>query len=326
MFSTQLYTYVLLAIGAVKAGPTPIKREPQFDVQLSNNLPVTGGLPFGLNVRPGTPGSVVSVGNATTGSAGFPFDFKRQFDVQLSNNLPVTGGLPFGLNVRPGTPGSVVSVGNATTGSSGFPFNFKREPQFDIQLPNNLPVTGGLPFGLNVRPGTPGSVVSVGNATTGSSGFPFNFKREPQFDVQLSNNLPVTGGLPFGLNVRPGTPGSVVSVGNATTGSAGFPFDFKRQFDVQLSNELPVNGELPFGLSVAPGTPGSVVSVGNATTGSAGFPFDFKRQFDVQLSNNLPVTGGLPFGLNVRPGTPGSVVSVGNATTGSTGFPFNFKA
>ncbi|KZV65306.1 hypothetical protein PENSPDRAFT_756628 [Peniophora sp. CONT] len=326
MFSTQLYTYVLLAIGAVKAGPTPIKREPQFDVQLSNNLPVTGALPFGLNVRPGTPGSVVSVGNATTGSAGFPFDFKRQFDVQLPNNLPVTGGLPFGLNVRPGTPGSVVSVGNATTGSTGFPFNFKREPQFDVQLHNNLPVTGGLPFGLNVRPGTPGSVVSVGNATTGSTGFPFNFKREPQFDVQLPNNLPVTGGLPFGLNVRPGTPGSVVSVGNATTGSSGFPFDFKRQFDVQLPNNLPVAGELPFGLNVRPGTPGSVVSVGNATTGSAGFPFDFKRQFDVQLSNELPVNGELPFGLTVAPGTPGSVVSVGNATTGSTGFPFNFKA
>ncbi|VDB86879.1 unnamed protein product [Peniophora sp. CBMAI 1063] len=280
MFASQLYTYVLVAVGAVQAGPTLLKRDPQFDVQLSNSLPVTGPLPFGLNVAPGTPGSVVSVGNATTGFTGFPFGSKRepQFDVQLSNNLPVAGALPFGLNVAPGVPGSVVSVGNATTGSTGFPFGSKREPQFEVQLPNNLPVAGGLPFGLNVAPGVPGSVVSVGNVTTGSTGFPFGSKREPQFDVQLSNNLPVTGALPFGLSVAPGVPGSVVSVGNATTGSTGFPFGSKRepQFDVQLSNNLPVTGALPFGLNVAPGVPGSVVSVGNATTGSTGFPFSFK--------------------------------------------------
>ncbi|KZV65817.1 hypothetical protein PENSPDRAFT_655452, partial [Peniophora sp. CONT] len=236
MFSTQLYSYVLLAIGAVNAGPTLIKRdnaiearEPQFAAQLHNNLPVTGKLPFGLTVTPGVPGSVVTVGNATTGSSGFPFNFKRepQFTHQFHNNLPVAGELPFGLTVTPGVPGSVVTVGNSTTGSAGFPFDFKR--QFDVQLSNELPVNGELPFGLSVRPGTPGSVVSVGNATTGSAGFPFNFKREPQFTHQFHNNLPVTGELPFGLTVTPGVPGSVVTVGNATTGSSGFPFNFKRE-------------------------------------------------------------------------------------------------
>ena len=202
-----------------------IKREPQFSVQLSNNIPVTGPLPFGLNVAPGTPGSVVTVGNSTTGcgNGAFPFRLKRdpQFEVQLSNNLPVTGPLPFGLNVAPGVPGSVVTVGNSSTG--GF-LKREPEPQFSVQLLNNLPVTGPLPFGLNVAPGVPGSVVTVGNSSTG--GF-LKREPEPQFSVQLSNNLPVTGPLPFGINVAPGVPGSVVTVGNSTTGSSGSSFPFK---------------------------------------------------------------------------------------------------
>ncbi|KZV73027.1 hypothetical protein PENSPDRAFT_750499 [Peniophora sp. CONT] len=208
------------------------KRDPQFSVNLPNRLPVNGTLPFGLTITQGPNGnSIVTFGNSTTGGGRtFPFGF-------------------FG--------GANGNGGNTTTSNRPFPFNFlpfkrdeeevmKRDPQFSFNFPNRLPVTGNLPFGINIAQGADvNSIGNFGNATTGDRGFPLNFlpfkreeeveaeaveKRDPQFSFNFPNRLPVTGNLPFGINIAQGADGnSIGNFGNATTGALPFPFNFKRQ-------------------------------------------------------------------------------------------------
>ena len=46
-----------------------------------------------------------------------------------------------------------------------------REPQFSVNIPNNIPVSGSFPNGISVTPQTPsGSIVT----SNGNSTFPFN--------------------------------------------------------------------------------------------------------------------------------------------------------
>ena len=46
-----------------------------------------------------------------------------------------------------------------------------REPQFSLNIPNTIPVSGSFPNGISVTPGTPsGSIVQ----DSGNSTFPFN--------------------------------------------------------------------------------------------------------------------------------------------------------
>ncbi|KZV60735.1 hypothetical protein PENSPDRAFT_659397 [Peniophora sp. CONT] len=260
-------------------------RDPQFSFDFSNRLPVTGNLPFGINIAQGANGnSIANFGNATTGDRGFPlnlFPFKRddelvkrdpQFSFNFPNRLPISGNFN-GFTIGQGPNGnSIITFGNSTSGRTSpfnffgggsgnattnnrpFPFNFlpfkrdeeivKRDPQFSFNFPNRLPVIGNLPFGINIGQGANGnSIANFGNATTGTQAFPFNFlnfkreeeiaardeveKRDPQFSFNFPNRLPVTGNLPFGINIAQGADGnSIGNFGNATTGTQAFPFNF----------------------------------------------------------------------------------------------------
>ena len=251
MFASTLSTLAILAVASVNGSPMPLEaRDPQFSVNLPNRLPVNGNIGFGINIGTGTNGnSVVTIGNNTSGRGAFPFGF-------------------FGGGRFRGNTGTTTPTTNTTTNFRGrpFPFSFfpfkrdeememmKRDPQFSFNFPNALPISGNLPFGINIGTGANGnSVGNFGNATTGTRPFPFNFlpfkreelealvarqldeleargqiqKRDPQFSFNFPNRLPITGNLPFGINLGVGANGnSVGNFGNATTGTRPFPFSF----------------------------------------------------------------------------------------------------
>ncbi|VDB83805.1 unnamed protein product [Peniophora sp. CBMAI 1063] len=143
-----------------------------------------------------------------------------------------------------------------------------RAPQFSVNIPNDIPVSGALPNGITITPQTPSGSIVTGNNNSTLFG-QFGFKRDDgldarQFNFTLPNQLPVDGTLPFGLTVTQGTQNSTVSL------PAGFPFKRgveARQFNFTLPNQLPVQGTLPFGLTVTQGVQNSTVGL------PSGFPF-----------------------------------------------------
>ncbi|VDC05274.1 unnamed protein product [Peniophora sp. CBMAI 1063] len=202
MFSTNFITFVCVAVAgsSVMAGPTMYKRdgatpalaarEPQFSVNIPNNIPVSGAFPNGITITPGTPSGSIVTGAQNSTLFG-QFGFKRedatpalaarepQFSVNIPNNVPVSGSFPNGITVIPQTPsGSIVTSNRNGT----FPFNLfgrddatpvlaAREPQFSVNIPNNIPVSGSFPNGITVVPQTPsGSIVTSNRNST----FPFN--------------------------------------------------------------------------------------------------------------------------------------------------------
>ncbi|VDC07656.1 unnamed protein product [Peniophora sp. CBMAI 1063] len=215
------------------ATPALAAREPQFSVNIPNNIPVSGAFPNGITITPGSPsGSIVTGNNNSTLFGQFGFKREdgaveaRQFNFTLPNRLPVQGNLPFGLTVTQGALNSTVGL------PSGFPFKRDEDVlearQFNFTLPNRLPVQGNLPFGLTVTQGALNSTVGL------PSGFPFKrddatpvlAAREPQFSVNIPNNIPVSGAFPNGITIVPQTPsGSIVTSNRNST----FPFfNFKR--------------------------------------------------------------------------------------------------
>ncbi|VDC05273.1 unnamed protein product [Peniophora sp. CBMAI 1063] len=231
------------------ATPALAAREPQFSVNIPNNIPVSGSFPNGITVIPQTPsGSIVTSNRNST----FPFNLfgrdeatpvlaarEPQFSVNIPNTIPVSGALPNGITITPGTPsGSIVTGAQNSTlfGQFGFkredatPALAAREPQFSVNIPNNIPVSGSFPNGITVIPQTPsGSIVTSNRNGT----FPFNLfgrdeatpvlaAREPQFSVNIPNNIPVSGAFPNGISVTPQTPsGSIVT----SNGNSTFPFN-----------------------------------------------------------------------------------------------------
>ncbi|VDC04402.1 unnamed protein product, partial [Peniophora sp. CBMAI 1063] len=80
-----------------------------------------------------------------------------------------------------------------------------RAPQFSVNIPNNIPVSGTFPNGITITPQTPSGSIVTGNNNSTLFG-QFGFKREEgvearQFNFTLPNQLPVAGTLPFGLTV-----------------------------------------------------------------------------------------------------------------------------
>ncbi|VDB84037.1 unnamed protein product [Peniophora sp. CBMAI 1063] len=191
-----------------------------------------------------------------------------------------------------------------------------RAPQFSVNIPNNVPVSGTFPNGITITPQTPSGSIVTGNNNSTLFG-QFGFKRDDgvearQFNFTLPNQLPAQGTLPFGLTVTQGAQNSTVGL------PSGFPFKRDgdldaRQFNFTLPNQLPVEGTLPFGLTVTQGAQNSTVGL------PSGFPFKRgleARQFNFTLPNQLPVAGALPFGLTVTQGTQNSTVGL------PSGFPF----
>ncbi|KZV63996.1 hypothetical protein PENSPDRAFT_757536 [Peniophora sp. CONT] len=347
MFSTKLVLFVCMAVAgsSVNAAPNPYKREtatpalaarePQFSVNIPNNIPVSGAFLNGITITPGTPSGSIVTGNRNSTLFG-QFGFKRddatpvlaarepQFSVNIPNTIPVSGNFPNGINLTPGTPsGSIVT----STRNSTFPFNLfgrdddprqplwpvlavapddkiiaalpnpatptldARAPQFSVNIPNTIPVSGSFPNGINITPGTPSGSIVTGNRNStlfGQFGFkrddatPVLAAREPQFSVNIPNNIPVSGSFPNGINITPGTPSGSIVTGNRNSTLFG-QFGFKRedatpalaarepQFSVNIPNNIPVSGSLPNGISITPGTPsGSIVTDSRNGT----FPFN----------------------------------------------------
>ena len=194
-----------------------------------------------------------------------------QFNSTLPNQIPVEGALPFGLTVTQGADNSTVDL------PAGFPFKrdgatpalAAREPQFSVNIPNTIPVSGTFPNGITITPGTPSGSIVTSNRNSTLFGA-FGFKRDDgaiearQFNFTLPTRLPVEGALPFGLTVAQGAENSTVGL------PAGFPLKRgleARQFNFTLPNQLPVEGALPFGLTVTQGEQNSTVGL------PAGFPF-----------------------------------------------------
>ncbi|KZV73159.1 hypothetical protein PENSPDRAFT_683029 [Peniophora sp. CONT] len=232
------------------ATPALAAREPQFSVNIPNNIPVSGSFPNGINITPGTPsGSIVT----STRNGTFPFNLfgrdeatpvlaarEPQFSVNILNDIPVSGSFPNGITITPGTPsGSIVTGARNSTlfGQFGFkredatPALAAREPQFSVNIPNNIPVSGSFRNGITVTPQTPSGSIVTGNRNStlfGQFGFkredatPALAAREPQFSVNIPNNIPVSGNFPNGINITPQTPsGSIVT----STRNSTFPFN-----------------------------------------------------------------------------------------------------
>ncbi|KZV67500.1 hypothetical protein PENSPDRAFT_754846 [Peniophora sp. CONT] len=204
-----------------------------------------------------------------------------------------------------------------------------RAPQFSVNIPNNIPVSGAFPNGITITPQTPsGSIVTGDNNSTlfGAFGFKRDDLEARQFNFTLPNKLPVEGTLPFGLTVAQGAQNSTVGL------PAGFPFNFRResatpalaarepQFSANIPNTIPVSGTFPNGITITPGTPsGSIVTNNDNSTLFGFLPFKRDvdaRQFNFTLPNQLPVEGVLPFGLTVTQGAENSTVGL------PAGFPF----
>lgn len=197
------------------ATPVLAAREPQFSVNIPNNIPVSGSFPNGINITPGTPsGSIVT----STRKGTFPFNLFGRDDDPRQPLAPV-------LEVAPGDK-VIAALPNPAT-----PTLDARKPQFSVNIPNNIPVSGAFPNGINITPGTPsGSIVTGSRNSTlfGQFGFkrdeatPALAAREPQFSVNIPNNIPVSGSFPNGINIAPQTPsGSIVTSSRNST----FPFN-----------------------------------------------------------------------------------------------------
>lgn len=233
-----------------------MKRTPQSNTTLPNQLPVAGVLPFDITLTPGAQNTTVGI------PANFPFK-SRQFNATLPNQLPVEGVLPLDITLTPGAQNTTVGV------PAGFPFKLKRDDDtvddgvFNFSRHAHLPIFTKLPWLV------PDNDTSADNDT--ASGFQFKFKRDDDdesgvFNFSRHAHLPIFTKLPWLV------PTNDTGDDNSTTG--GFPFDFgsdnstveARQFNFTLPNKLPVEGTLPFGLNVT-GQQNSTVGV------PSGFPF-----------------------------------------------------
>ncbi|KZV64002.1 hypothetical protein PENSPDRAFT_757542 [Peniophora sp. CONT] len=232
MFSNKLVLFVCMAVSgsSVTAVPNPYKRdtatpalaarEPQFSVNIPNNIPVSGSFPNGITITPGTPsGSIVTGARNSTlfGQFGFKRDDatpvlaarEPQFSVNIPNMIPVSGNFPNGINITPGTPsGSIVS----STRNGTFPFNlFGRDDESDSD-----PRLALSPV-FRIAPEDDKVFATLPNPAT-----PTLDARAPQFSVNIPNTIPVSGSFPNGINITPGTPsGSIVTSDRNGT----FPFN-----------------------------------------------------------------------------------------------------
>ncbi|KZV63994.1 hypothetical protein PENSPDRAFT_757534 [Peniophora sp. CONT] len=236
--------------GRDDATPVLQAREPQFSVNIPNNIPVSGSFPNGISITPQTPsGSIVTSSRNST----FPFNLfgrdeatpvlaarEPQFSVNIPNNIPVSGTFRNGITITPQTPSGSIVTGNRNStlfGQFGFkredatPALAAREPQFSVNIPNNIPVSGTFRNGITITPQTPSGSIVTGNRNStlfGQFGFkredatPALAAREPQFSVNIPNNIPVSGSFPNGISITPQTPsGSIVTSSRNST----FPFN-----------------------------------------------------------------------------------------------------
>ncbi|VDB88907.1 unnamed protein product [Peniophora sp. CBMAI 1063] len=362
--TSALTVLVALAVG-MDASPTGLKREdatpalqarePQFSLNIPNGIPVSGAFRNGLTVTPKVGGGSIVTGNQNSTLFGqlssiFPFGFKRdgdveaivdveathtldarepQFSLNIPNSIPVSGAFRNGLTVTPKVGGGSIVTGqqNSTLlgqlfGGFGFkrddelehatPALAAREPQFSLNIPNSIPVSGAFRNGLTVTPKLGGGSIVTGNRNSTLFG-QFGFKREdgeeveatqtlearePQFSLNIPNSIPVSGAFRNGLTVTPKVGGGSIVTGNRNSTLFG-QFGFKRedgeeleatqtlearepQFSLNIPNSIPVSGAFRNGLTVTPKLGGGSIVTGNQNStlfGQLGsiFPFGLKR-------------------------------------------------
>ncbi|VDB88905.1 unnamed protein product [Peniophora sp. CBMAI 1063] len=375
--TSALTVLVALAVG-MDASPTGLKREdatpalqarePQFSLNIPNGIPVSGAFRNGLTVTPKVGGGSIVTGNQNSTLFGqlsslFPFGFKRdgdveaivdveashtlearepQFSLNIPNSIPVSGAFRNGLTVTPKLGGGSIVTGNRNSTLFG-QFGFKREdgeedveatqtlearePQFSLNIPNSIPVSGAFRNGLTVTPKVGGGSIVTGNRNSTLFG-QFGFKREdgeeveatqtlearePQFSLNIPNSIPVSGAFRNGLTVTPKLGGGSIVTGNRNSTLLGqlssfFPFGLKRdedgveqvieqeieqlptpalaarepQFSLNIPNSIPVSGAFRNGLTVTPKLGGGSIITGNQNStlfGQLGsiFPFGLKR-------------------------------------------------
>lgn len=323
MRSSSLVVLVSLAVG-LNAGPTGLKRndatpvlearEPAFSVNIPNNIPVSGAFRNGITVTPKTGGGSIVTGN---------------------NNSTLFGQL-FGRDEA--TPALAA-----------------REPQFSLNIPNRIPVSGTFRNGLTITPQTPSGSIVTGNRNSTLFGqlgsvFPFNFKREdeathtiearePQFSINIPNNIPVSGAFRNGLTVTPKVGGGSIVSGNRNSTLFGQLFGgFKRDedgtptlearepaFSVNIPNNIPVSGAFRNGITVTPKTGGGSIVTGNNNSTLFGKLFGRDDatpalqarapQFSLNIPNNIPVSGAFRNGLTVTPKVGGGSIVTGNSNS-----------
>ncbi|KZV67503.1 hypothetical protein PENSPDRAFT_754849 [Peniophora sp. CONT] len=382
MRSSSLVVLVSLAVG-LNAGPTGLKRddatpvlearEPAFSVNIPNNIPVSGAFRNGITVTPKTGGGSIVSGNNNSTLFGQLFGRddatpalaarEPAFSLNIPNNIPVSGAFRDGITVTPKTGGGSIVTGNNNSTLFGKLFGRDdatpalqaRAPQFSLNIPNNIPVSGAFRNGLTVTPKVGGGSIVTGNRNStllgqlfggfkrDEDGTPTLEAREPAFSVNIPNNIPVSGAFRNGITVTPKTGGGSIVTGNNNSTLFGQLFGRDDatpalqarapQFSLNIPNNIPVSGAFRNGLTVTPKVGGGSIVTGNRNSTLFGQLFGgFKRDeekstgtptlaarepaFSLNIPNNIPVSGAFRNGLTITPQTPsGSIVTGNNNST-----------